>query len=203
MPSGRTGASKIMIADGGDSLEETRPGPQGITEEDFQRLQPKLVGHFRRQGSTLEGARELAQETLLQAHRNLSQFRGQAEFDTWVLSIAKILWLRQRRDRKRLKRTAEEVPLDELRDSAGLGMTDAASPERHAVASDMLARVRGAMRRLPDEMRRALMLHIKGHKYREIAENMDMTQNRVSSLIHQARAKLRQAARRQPADSAP
>ena len=191
-----------MSAEVGNSSEGNGPGVRGITEDDFHRLQPKLVGHFRRQGCSLEDARELAQDTLLLAHRGRHSFQGRSGFDTWVVSIAKKLWLRRLRDRKRLKRAAEEVPVDELHGGAG-PPTEAAGPEQHAAAGELLGRVRRAIRRLPEEMRRALVLHVEGHKYREIADRMGVTQNRVSSLIHQARAKLRQEARSQPADSAP
>ena len=202
MPPGRPGSGEVMIADGASSSAGRRPAPRVITEEDFRRLQPKLVGYFRRQGLSLDDARELAQDTLLQAHRGLGSFQGRCELDTWVVSIAKKLWLKRRRDRRRLKRAAREVPADDL-DAGAEPAAQTAGPEERAAAGELLAGVRRAMRRLPEEMRQALVLHVRGHKYREIADRMGVTQNRVSSLIYQARAKLRQEARGQPVDSAP
>ena len=191
-----------MSAEVGSSSEGNGPGRRSITEEDFHRLYPKLVGHFRRQGCSPEDARELTQETLLQAHRSFGNFQGRSELDTWVVSIAKKLWLKSRRDQGRLKRAAEEVPVNEMRGGAG-PTAEAPGPERQAIAGELLGRVKQEIRRLPAEMRQALVLHVEGHKYREIAENMGVTTNRVTSLIHQARAKLRQEAGSQPADSAP
>jgi len=52
-------------------------------------------------------ADDLAQETFLQAHRKLEQFRGDARFSTWIYRIAYNRFLMAIRSRH------EELPLDE------------------------------------------------------------------------------------------
>lgn len=164
-----------------------------ITEDDFYRLHPKLVAIFRRQGASPEDARELTQETLMLAHKSLESFQGRSTFDTWVISIAKQTWLKDCRDRGRLKRTSvEEVSFAtaELR-----GQTPyEKSHEDRAIAKDRLTHLSRSIKELPQSMRDALILHVKGHKYRAIAVLLDLSENRVSSLIHQARRKLRRQA---------
>ena len=163
-----------------------------ISEDDYRRLQPKLVAAFRRRGATVEDARELAQETLLQAYKSLSSFRGRSALDTWVVSIGKQLWLKNCRDRVRLKRRGKEMSLEsaELR---GQALAENSHEDR-VIARDQLARARRSILRLPRAMRDALMLHVKGHKYRAIAALLDVSENQVASLIHQARKKLRREA---------
>lgn len=173
-----------------------------ITEEDFHRLHPKLVATFRKSGASAEQARDLSQETLLRAHRGLGAFQGRSEFDTWVVSIAKKVWLQHRRNQSRQRRKAEEVPLEAIQwESEQVAW--AQNPEDRMVARDLLAQVRRAIERLPETMRKALILCVCGHKYREIAVLLGIPENRASDLIHQARKKLRREALEQPADSAP
>ncbi len=44
---------------------------------------------------------------------------------------------------------------------------------------------------LPEEQQQPLLLLAQGFKYRQIAQLLGVSENRVSSLIHQARKKLR------------
>lgn len=61
------------------------------------------------------GADDLAQETFLQAWRKLHQFRGEAQFSTWLFRIAYSCFLQQCRKRAGLSddadaREAEQLP---------------------------------------------------------------------------------------------
>jgi RNA polymerase sigma-70 factor (ECF subfamily) len=177
---------------------EGEPGPREISAEDYHRLQPKLVAILRDQGASIEQAREMIQETFLRAHRNLETFEGRSAFDTWVVSVAKLTWLQHQRDQRRLKRNADETALD----AVSLEIPDAAqNPEKQVIARDQLDRIRRAIQRLPEAMQQAFRLHLAGHKYRQIAGLMGIPESRVTSLIHQARQKLRREAAGQPADS--
>ncbi len=165
-----------------------------ITEEDYQRLHPKLVGLFRRKGASPEDARDLTQDTLLEAHKSLANFDRHSALDTWVISIAKNLWLHHLRDRGRLKRSAEEVPLD-ADTTSRRDVPTVAGHENQVIDRDRLARLGKLVAKLPDAMRQALVLQAKGHKYKHIATLLGVNVNQVSSLIHQARTKLRRDSR--------
>lgn len=190
-----------MVADGKLSGKKGT-GHSEITREDYQRLHPKLVGAFCRLGASAEEARDLTQETLLQAHKGLASFRGRSELDTWVVSIGKKVWLKHYRDQCRLKRSAEEIPFE-----AAEVLPDKAPKEKShedlVIARDLLARARIAILGLPEAMRQAFTLHLEGRKYRHIAALMDISENRVSSLVHQAREKMRRQAQEPPADPSP
>ncbi len=163
---------------------------EGISEQDFHRLHPKLTGHFRRQGASSEEARDLSQETLLRAHKNRHSFEGRSDYDTWVVSIGKLVWLQHGRNQRREKRSGEEIPMEDFQDGQG-PTSRGPDPEENAVAGELAARTNESMRALPELMRQALMLFVQGHKYRAIAVLLGTTENKVSSLIYQARAKLR------------
>lgn len=170
-----------MIA-GQDTL-----APRTISEVDYRRLCPKLLATFRRVGASEEEARELTQETFLQAWKSRESFDCRAQFDTWVVSIAKRVWLSRLRTAATLKRAVAERSLDPLSDQGK------AAPDFESVLldQDLLHRVARSVDRLPKEMKGALVLYVRGTKYREIADRLKISENRVSSLILQARTKLR------------
>ena len=166
------------------------PMRKEIEPEDYWRLHPKLISAFCKRGVTREEARELTQETFLQACRGLGSFEERSELDTWVLSIGKRVWLKRLRSRRTQKRNAEELPLEaELTN----GRTALQSPtfESEVVNQDFLIQVSHSIQKLPEAMRIALLMYARGIKYREIAVQLGIKENRVASLIHQARTKLR------------
>ncbi len=185
-----------MVEDVAKLSAEGGPGRREISAEDFHRLHPKLVAAFRRQDATPDEARELTNETFLRTHRSLGNFEGRSELDTWVLSIAKTVWLQHRRDRRRLKRYAPEVAIE----AAAFEIPDRRkNPEEEVIDSSQLAWTRRAIQRLPEAMREPLYLYLDGRKYREIARQLDISESRVASLIHQAKQKLhREAAEQSP-----
>ena len=60
-------------------------------------------------------AEDAAQETFLKAYRNLSRFRGEAKFGTWLVSIT----LNEARSRIRRRNTIKMESLDEPPDAEG------------------------------------------------------------------------------------
>lgn len=176
-----------MVNDGRLPSQGGDPVRTGMTREDFERLYPKVVAVLRKAGVPHEEARDLTQAAFLEAHKSFHTFEGRADLDTWVVSIAKNLLLQDRRNRRRQKRAAEEVALDDS--------LPVESFEDQLIARDLTEQADRAIRRLPDEQQQALVLMARGFTYREIAKILNTTENRVSSLIHQARKKLRRELR--------
>ena len=156
---------------------------------------PRLVAKFRRQGLSSEDAKELAQTTLLEALENLPTFREDAKLSTWLFGIAKRQLLQFWRRARALKRQGSEVPaVEEKRDGEpGEVLKDrAADPRTRTLDRERYAAVRQAILTLPPRMAEALTMYVDGgHSYKEIAVHLDCKVNDVSSLIHQARSKLR------------
>ncbi len=163
---------------------------KGIGEQDFKRLHRRVVAQFRKKGVREDEALDLAQDTLLQVHKSFASFEERAELDTWVLSIAKNRWLQHCRNQGRMKRSAEEVAIETLSEKA-TPAGSAAGPEETTLARERLARTKAFIKKLPEPMQQAFILSIQGRKYRAIAVLLGVDENRVSSLIHQARSKLR------------
>jgi len=136
---------------------------------------------------------DLVQETFLRAFRNSGEFRGDCQPSTWLLSIARNVWLETQRHRSRLKRKGGEQSLETMQRERGL---DVPAPRLGALAQ-VLAKeekllLRSALRELPPQMRRCLELRlVRGLRYREIARELDVTIGTVKSQLAEARDRLR------------
>lgn len=131
---------------------------------------------------------EAAQDTFVQAWRNLDRFRGDAAPFTWLYRIA-VNEALQRTRRKRL----ELSPLDsedvDQRAQGGAGSTPAADVEagHRETLSFLTARVRA----LPDDARVPLVLRdVEGWSYEDVAAVLDLSVPAVKSRIHRARLQL-------------
>lgn len=93
-------------------------------------------------------AEELAQEAFLKVFRNLSRWRGEGTFSTWLFAVATNVY------RSALRR----VPEPTLPEDHAEWLPGEADPERDAVARDEQAAVRRALAALPARYREALLL---------------------------------------------
>ena len=126
-------------------------------------------------------AEDIAQETFVRAHRALPDFRGDAHVRSWLYRIAGNLALNfvQRR-REYPVETVPETPADR-------------TPERAAVQRQMAAEMAEAIKALPDDQRRPLVLReYEGLSYQEIAGDMGLPLNTVRTRILRARRALRE-----------
>ena len=135
-------------------------------------------------------AEDLAQETFLNAYRALPQFRGEAQFFTWLFRIAvncarKALGERRRELAVWETRTADDE--DETFSSRMEPSTED-TPEALLAAREIAQAVQRAMQALPDDLRQALSLReLDGLSYEEIATVMDCPIGTVRTRIFRAR----------------
>lgn len=131
---------------------------------------------------------EAAQDTFVQAWRNLHRFRGEAAPFTWLYRIA-VNEALQRTRRKRLDVTPLEPEHVERRAQGGTGWTPAADVE--AADREALAFLTARIRALPDEVRVPLVLRdVEGWSYEDVAAVLDLSMPAVKSRVHRARLQL-------------
>lgn len=155
----------------------------------YQRRIQRLVARMVRDVDLVE---DIAQETFIRAYRALHQFRGDAQFYTWLYRIAVNTAKKALLDLKRDPTISEAFFRngDDDDETSGLGMelTTAETPETELAAKDIARTVNGALDALPDELRQALVLReIDGLSYEEIAEVMACPIGTVRSRIFRAR----------------
>ena len=156
----------------------------------YQRRIERLIGRMVRDVDLIE---DIAQETFIRAYRALHQFRGEAQFYTWLYRIAVNTAKKALVDMKRDPTVSESA----LRSSSddedetyrpGNEPTSDETPESVMAANEIASAVEAAMEALPTELRQAVTLReIEGMSYEEIAEVMDCPIGTVRSRIFRAR----------------
>jgi RNA polymerase sigma-70 factor, ECF subfamily len=138
-------------------------------------------------------AEDAAQETAIKVYLNLKNFRGEAKFRTWVLSIARNEGL----GRLRKIKTRREESLDAGTDEQTGDFTPAILTSWDEVPSEALQRqelaflLRKAVAGLPEIYRNVVMLRdIEEMDVRETAVVLDTTEGAVKVRLHRARALL-------------
>ncbi len=156
----------------------------------YQRRIERLIGRMVRDVDLVE---DIAQETFIRAYRALHQFRGDAQFYTWLYRIAVNTAKKALVDMKRdptisesaLRRGSDD---DDETYRPGNEPTTEETPETVLAAAEIARAVEAAMDALPAELRQAVTLReIEGMSYEEIAEVMNCPIGTVRSRIFRAR----------------
>jgi RNA polymerase sigma-70 factor, ECF subfamily len=140
------------------------------------RLASQLMGD-------LEEAKDAAQESLVKVCTRLKQFRGEAQFATWLHRLV----VNTCRDRMAFQRVRRAEPL-ELDEHA----TDDTDPSNLAVLTDLRRDLAYALSRLSNDQRIAVVLRDSfGMSYKEISRVARMPVGTAKCYVHRARARLR------------
>lgn len=155
----------------------------------YQRRIERLIARMVRDTDLVQ---DIAQETFLRAYRALHQFRGEAQFYTWLYRIAVNTAKKSLMEMKRnpvitesAMRAADDA--DETSGSAHELISDE-TPETVLAAQEIAEAVNAAMEALPEDLRQAVTLReIEGLSYDEIATAMNCPIGTVRSRIFRAR----------------
>jgi RNA polymerase sigma-70 factor (ECF subfamily) len=155
----------------------------------YQRRIERLIGRMVRDTNLVE---DIAQETFIRAYRALAQFRGEAQFYTWLYRIAVNTAKKALVDLKRDPLVSESAlrggEEEDETSTVENELTTSETPESLLAAKEIAAAVNSAMDALPDELRQAVTLReIEGLSYEEIAEVMNCPIGTVRSRIFRAR----------------
>lgn len=155
----------------------------------YQRRIQRLIGRMVRDVDLVE---DIAQETFLRAYRALHQFRGDAQFYTWLYRIAVNTAKKALMDLKRDPTVSEAAwrtsdDEDETSRPGNEPISDE-TPESVLAAKEIGAMVQAAMDALPADLREAVILReIEGMSYEDIAAVMQCPIGTVRSRIFRAR----------------
>ncbi|MFN3689943.1 MAG: RNA polymerase sigma factor [Fimbriimonadales bacterium] len=145
-------------------------------------------------GGNPETTHDVLQDALISAFKALQQFRGDANFATWLYTIARRLCIRARRDLDRFYSLDDPLNSDEGKEILRQLIDQyAQDPESIAIENDLRERVQQAVAELPDSLRPVLQLRdIEGLSTEETAQQLGLTQAAVKARLHRARELLRQ-----------
>ena len=155
----------------------------------YQRRIERLIARMVRDVDLVD---DIAQETFIRAYRALPQFRGDAQFYTWLYRIAVNTAKKALFDLKRDPLVFESANAPSEDDDETYRpkteQTNHETPEMVLAAKEIAGVVNAAMEALPEELRQALTLReIEGWTYEEIASTMNCPIGTVRSRIFRAR----------------
>jgi len=167
-----------------DLVRRVGQGDPAAIQAMVARKLPRMLALAQRMLGDPVEAEDVAQETLLRAWRQAPRWvSGKARFDTWLHRVALNLCY----DRLRRRR---EIPTDVLPERRDEGP----APDRGLLAADIGLAVNGALARLPDRQREAIVLcHYQELTNIEAAALMEISVEALESLLSRGRRALRTA----------
>jgi len=138
-----------------------------------------------------ETAKDLVQETFLNAYRGFEGFRGDARISTWLYTIASRACMRMRR--KRRGQPERELSLDEFIPTSDGEFrlqipVDGLTPEEALENKELRQALDQAIQKLPSKYRVTLVLRdMEGLSAKEVGTVMGVNERAVKSRLHRAR----------------
>jgi RNA polymerase sigma-70 factor, ECF subfamily len=138
-----------------------------------------------------EAAKDLVQETFLNAYRAYDRFRGDAQVSTWLYAIASHACLRMRRKRKgepdRELSLEEFVPTSEGEFVLQIPM-EGLSPQEALENKELRQILDRAIAKLPQKYRMVLVLRdMEGLSAKEVGSILGLNERAIKSRLHRAR----------------
>jgi RNA polymerase sigma-70 factor (ECF subfamily) len=163
-------------------VEGCRAGDPVAERQLFERFESSVVRLARRMTGN-QDVEDLAQQIFLRVFSTIRQFRGQAEFSTWVYRISVNECLQHRRKyRRRTEPLCEETP------------SPSPGPDHALEQADLVEKALGA---LDAPLRAAFVLReVEGLSYRQIASVLEIPEGTVASQLSRARLLLQDFVRR-------
>jgi RNA polymerase sigma-70 factor (ECF subfamily) len=191
-----TGLPDVAVID--QWVREAQAGDRAAMERLLETFQQRVWRRALYRLGDHDEAWEVAQNVFVICFRKIAQFRGEAQFWTWLARIVDnqvknrhAWWSRRGRsvtfsihDLKE-GRGEEPLPIDPP--------SEEPSPRRQAAARQEVALMEEKMQQLSPEHREILLLRFADElSYEEIAESLEISLGTVKSRINRARSELRE-----------
>ncbi|MDQ3065896.1 MAG: sigma-70 family RNA polymerase sigma factor, partial [Actinomycetota bacterium] len=165
-------------------VEAPRRAPQAAaTEGLYERHAAKIQSYCHHQLGSREEAEDAVQTTFMNAFRALGRGVVPEAESAWLFKIAENVCLSRRRSSWRRGRIESPSDFDVIEEIVP-------GPSRQ---QDELIGIEDALASMPEQQRRAILLREwQGLSYREIAEELEVSQSAVETLIFRARRSLAQ-----------
>jgi RNA polymerase sigma-70 factor, ECF subfamily len=169
-------------------IERTLSGEPDAFNTLVRRWERQIYGLTLRMLGRDEEARDATQETFLSAYRNLSKFRGEAKFSSWIYRIALNICNTKLRGRAK-----GIISLDEQWETTGLEIAaDTADLGDNIQQQQITRHVRRALQGLPAEMRQVIIMkEYEGLKFSEIADILGIPISTVKTRMYTGLSELR------------
>ena len=178
-------------------MEKRRAEDAALIERCLRREQSaweEIVARYRRKVFHIaykftgkhDEAEDLSQEIFLKVFKSLDKFNRDADFSTWLSSVARNYCI----DHYRAMRREKEVVVEDL---VAMDLAPAASGNPHRALEDRDRRsfLRRGLELLPDKLKEAVILRdLHGLSYQEMADRLRLPEGTVKSRINRGREEL-------------
>lgn len=137
-----------------------------------------------------DDANDLVQETVLRALTSMDKFRAGTNLKAWMYTIMKNIFINNYR--RKVKR---KTMVDTTDNNYYINSTDR-SIVNGGEASLEMQDIYRALDGLNEEFRIPFLMHYKGFKYKEIADDLELPIGTIKSRIHFARKELKSSLKR-------
>jgi RNA polymerase sigma-70 factor (ECF subfamily) len=171
-------------------VEQVLAGNTALFELLMRRYNARLYRAARAITRDDREAEDVLQQAYVNAFSNLRQFRGQAQFATWLTRITINEAL------ARVRRRGRYEPFDDDLSNVETFMPWNAlpDPERQAFTGELRELLEGAIDSLPDGAREVFVLRdVEGLSTAETAASLDVSEDVVKTRLSRARAALRRS----------
>ena len=169
----------------------------GGDQNAFQMLEIKyktrLLLYVSKKVGNREDAQEIVQDTFVEIHRNLYRLKQSEKLPNWMFKIAlQCLRTWRRKNRDRIRYASDDDMPNKTMALKEAAIIDHRVRQQRAERTERYERSRKAISKLPESQRSALLLHyIDGMSHKEIAQELDISEVAVNSLLARAREKVR------------
>jgi RNA polymerase sigma-70 factor, ECF subfamily len=169
-------------------IERTLGGEPDAFNMLVRRWERQIYGLTLRMLGRDEEAKDATQETFLSAYRNLSKFRGEAKFSSWIYRIALNIC-----NTKLKSRAKVTISLDEQWETRGIEFAAETEDLGSNIQQQQITRhVRRALQGLPAEMRQVIIMkEYEGMKFSEIADILGIPISTVKTRMYTGLSEMR------------
>lgn len=154
-----------------------RAGEVDAFAEIIENYQTPIVRYLYRLTGDYEMARDLAQDTFLQAYKGILKTDAELSFRAWLYRIATNNALQHHRRKKLFS----FIPFTSHEH-------DISAADKRTSGPDKTLAINEALLKIPEEQRTCLVLHFaEGFKYREIAETLGCSEEAVRKRVARGR----------------
>ncbi|HYG68944.1 MAG TPA: sigma-70 family RNA polymerase sigma factor, partial [Anaeromyxobacteraceae bacterium] len=174
-------------------LDRARGGDRDALEALLARHQHRVYGFGMKMCRDAEDAKDVLQDTLLAAARNVRDFRGASSVSTWLYTIARSFCIKHRRRSKFAPEAEESLEAPAIAKAAHALADPSRAPDESLAGRQVQAALERAVAALDPMYREVLVLRdMEGLTAPEVAEVLGLTVEAVKSRLHRARLAVRE-----------
>ena len=174
----------IIIKDDDEIIQECLSGNTGAYKNLVDKYQIRIINTCYKYTKNINDAEDVAQEVFLKAFQNLSNFKFDSKFYSWIYRIAvntSLNYINSKEKRNEKETISEENCLKEVNVSND-------NPREYYQLNELIDKIQPLIDKLPEDLSELIMLYeIKDLTYEDISKKLDIPIGTVRSRIFRAR----------------